>query len=108
VVQFRVDNVPYTVVASTDGQFGPSQWEMPSLHFDFTYRADVTSLVTQGAHTFEVTGVDGFAYDLYGAALVVMYETSGWPVAIPPPDLAQAPFPPCSPLTLRRYLARPP
>ncbi len=74
VVQFTVDGVPHIVVAAPDDQFGPSQWDTPSLHFDFTYRVDVTSLISQGPHTFQVSGIEGFSYDLYGAALVVVYE----------------------------------
>ncbi len=75
-VQLSIDGTPHFVVASPLEQYGPSSWETPSLHFDYSYRVDVTSLLSSGLHTYQVSGVEGFNYGLYGAALVVVYRAS--------------------------------
>ena len=44
--------------------------------YGFVYRADVTSLVESGAHTYSITGIEyrGSAAVLHGASLFVVYE----------------------------------
>jgi hypothetical protein len=51
--------------------------------YSYVYRLDITalSLVSSGANSLEITGLDGFAYVTDGAGILVVYELSTVPLS---------------------------
>ncbi len=80
-VTFSEDSTSHAISAGPADTYGPSLWDSPSVHFDYTYRVDVTSYVHQGTHTYTLSGLEGFDVALYGTSLVVRYSkpAGSWP-----------------------------
>ncbi len=81
-VTFSEDGNSHAIHAAASDTYGPSLWDSPSAHFDYTYRVDVTADVTQGTHTYTISDLSGFDVALYGASLVIEYQitdSAHWP-----------------------------